>query len=49
MFEVEYSKLYMYADDSILCCYDINVENLNTKLQHDLNKIDTWCLNNNGN
>ena len=36
----------MYADGSTLCCYDINVENLNTKLQHDLNRIDTWCLNN---
>ena len=46
VFEVEYSKLYMYEDDSTLCCYDINVENLNTKLQHGLNKIDTWCLNN---
>ena len=44
VFEVKYSRLYMYADDSNLACYDTNINDLQDKLNYDLNQIHNWCL-----
>ena len=43
VFEVKYSRLYMYADDSNLACYDTNINDLQDKLNYDLNQIHNWC------
>jgi hypothetical protein len=46
VFEVKYSKLFIYADDTSLSCSDSDINNLRIKLDHDLLKINAWCVNN---
>ena len=43
---VEHSDVFNYADDNSLSVTDINIENIITKLEYDINIIDKWLKEN---
>jgi len=47
LFSNFHSKIYNYADDNTLCCTDINIENVKSKLEQDCLTAVKWFKNNN--
>ena len=43
---LNYSKLYSYADETSLCAFDTTVEKLKTNISLDLKLVEDWCQQN---